>query len=116
MASVLKQVLDHFEDRAGAVSLAQMARELDIEPATLQGMIDYWVRRGRLRASGGAVQACSACGIRSGCAFVGKMPRFYELATGDHSIPVSAAPCGQRPDEHADVSAPPPACSRCGPA
>jgi len=112
MASVLKQVLQHFEIRAGAVSLAQMARDLDIDTATLEGMIDYWVRRGRLRASGGSVQACSACGVRSGCAFVSKMPRFYELVNSDEPISVSTAPCGQPAENEPELR---PACSRCGP-
>lgn len=108
MASMLKQVLEHFEHRAGAVSLAQMARELDVEPGTLQGMIDYWVRRGRLRASGGPVAACNVCGVKTGCAFVGKMPRFYELATGEDPIPLNAAPCGQQP--HPDAERTPSCC------
>ncbi len=112
MASVLKQVLQHFENRAGAVSLAQMARDLNVDPATLEGMIDYWVRRGRLRASGGPVQACSACGVRSGCPFVSKMPRFYEIANSDKPIPTGSAPCDQPAEAEPEAR---PSCSRCGP-
>ena len=47
--TMLRQVLQHFEQRSGAISLMQMARDLGVERAVLQDMLDYWVRKGRLR-------------------------------------------------------------------
>lgn len=81
MATMLRQVLDYFEAGQGAVSLPQMARALDLERPMLQTMIDYWVRKGKLREVG--APACSTCGSASGCPFVVAMPRTYERTADD---------------------------------
>lgn len=87
MAGALKQVLAYFEREAGTVSLPQMARELGVERAVLQDMIDYWVRKGRLRET--ASPDCG-CGCSQGCPYVMSMPRQYELVRKDE---VLVAPC-----------------------
>lgn len=84
MASVLKQVLTRFEDPAQSASLAQIARELDLDMPTLQGMIDYWVRKGKLREvvqCDSKTPACSCGGGPTGCPFLMAMPRSYEPVT-----------------------------------
>lgn len=92
MAATLRQVLEQFEQNQGAVSLPQMARTLDLDRAMLQTMIDYWVRKGKLREVG--APACTTCGSVSGCPFVMTLPRCYELVTGDSSpAPIEARPC-----------------------
>ncbi len=78
MTTTLRQVLDHFEQQSGAVSLPQMARDLGIERATLENMIEYWVRKGRLREV--SAPACDTCGSAQGCPFIMTLPRCYELA------------------------------------
>lgn len=81
MATMLKQVLEKFEDPKQPASLAQIAHDLDLDMPTLQGMIDYWVRKGKLRevincdiSTGG----CSCGKGASGCPYVMAMPRGYE--------------------------------------
>lgn len=79
MTTTLRQVLKQFEQNQEAISLPQMARTLGIERGTLQNMIDYWVRKGKLREVGAPV--CTTCGSASECPFVVALPRCYELAT-----------------------------------
>lgn len=94
MASQLREVLNRFDDASNPVSLRQMAHELKIEPGVLQGMIDYWVRKGRLREISSDGQNCQTCGIKSACPFVVALPRYYErVAEDDDTEPVVTSPC-----------------------
>ncbi len=88
--STLGQVLDAFKNNRGPLTLGQVARDLNISPPQLEGMIQYWVRKGKLRQSASYTN-CGTCGHSDdGCAFVMEMPRSYELATGQggQSIPI----------------------------
>lgn len=82
----LRDVLTLFE--AGKpVSLAQMARDCDVEPSALEGMLDFWVRKGKLRES--AYTNCADCGVHHACPVGMALPKRYELVTGD--APASGA-------------------------
>lgn len=85
MSTTLRQVLDQFEQSQGSVSLPHMAHTLGIERGTLQNMIDYWVRKGKLREVG--AQSCETCGSAAGCPFIVALPRCYELA---NEVPAAA--------------------------
>lgn len=76
--TMLRQVLNQFENQQGALSLRQMAQNLGLEQAVLQDMIDYWVRKGRLREVTDV--NCNTCGTAEGCPFIVALPRRYELA------------------------------------
>ncbi len=95
MTTSLRAILNAFENKNTALSLGQLSRELDIAPAMLDSMIDYWVRKGRLREAAQTSQ-CTTCGSVKGCPFILKMPRMYELATmnasSDNEPPCSC--CG----------------------
>ncbi|MBX2998638.1 MAG: hypothetical protein KF893_09035 [Caldilineaceae bacterium] len=54
----LREVLRAFE-QGGSMSLSEMSRRYDVDPAVLEDMIQFWVRKGRLR------DACNVggCGI-----------------------------------------------------
>ncbi len=92
--TTLRQVLDHFERGQGAVSLPQLARTLGIERGMLQTMLEYWVRKGKIREI--SAPACTTCGSASGCPFVVTLPRQYELVSGSEpEIPPDQSPaCG----------------------
>ena len=64
MATKLKQVLEQFDDPRQAGSLSQIAQTLELDMNTLQGMIDYWVHKGKLREviNCDTSQGCSCCG------------------------------------------------------
>ena len=50
----------------GGASLPDMARHLGTDAAVLRGMLDVWVRKGRvrIRPPEGTCDGCTACGIR----------------------------------------------------
>lgn len=91
MTSPLRAVLQRFEDQSAPISVQQMARDLDLEPGVLLDMIEYWVRKGKLRAVSGTGSACTTCGSHGACPFVVTLPRTFELASDD--IP-TVPPCG----------------------
>jgi hypothetical protein len=93
MASTLREVLRAFETAQGPLSLSDIARDLDITPGMLDGMIDYWVRKGKIRpaAGGPACATCSSCShSKSCCTYSPTMPRSYLLVTDD---PVEVGSC-----------------------
>jgi hypothetical protein len=78
MQSKLRQVLTVFETADSPLSLPQIARELDVTPERLEGMIQHWVRRGKIRQSG-SLTDCGTCGQQGGCPFVMALPRSFEI-------------------------------------
>ncbi len=93
MASQLRQVLNRFADQNAPRSIKDMAREMSLEPGVLHGMIEYWVRKGKLREVNSGGETCNTCGIKSGCPFIVALPRYYELV--DEETPSDAVPpCG----------------------
>ncbi|NPV57637.1 MAG: hypothetical protein HPY76_13340 [Anaerolineae bacterium] len=84
---MLNQVLREIEAASGAVELGELKRRLGIDRGALEGMIQFWVRKGRLVDDQGAGVAAahtggscgSSCAGYDGCAFIAKMPRTYSL-------------------------------------
>jgi hypothetical protein len=91
MATLLREVLAAFENTRQPLTLNQLAHELDISPGMLEGMLDYWVHKGRLREVGG--ERCTTCGSAGNCPFVPRMPRSYELVTGEDPPPCPSNQC-----------------------
>ncbi|MCB0047551.1 MAG: hypothetical protein H6642_01185 [Caldilineaceae bacterium] len=91
--SKLRQVLTLFEESNGSLSLPQMARRLDVSQSRLEEMIQYWVRKGKIRASV-SLSDCGTCGHGDGgCPFTMELPKGYELAgsqDGTGFIPLQA--------------------------
>jgi hypothetical protein len=93
---VLHQVLQEIEDAQGSINLNELSRKLSIERSALEGMIEYWVRKGRLKNDeqeqeqifaacqpGGNCSSGGGCPGPQGCPFIMKMPRTYSLALYD---------------------------------
>ena len=75
----LREVLTAFE-QGGSMSLAEMSRRYDVDPAVLEDMIQFWVRKGRLRDAC-TVGGCGACHMSGSCAAVTTatgQPHHYE--------------------------------------
>ncbi|HEY83927.1 MAG TPA: hypothetical protein G4N96_02260 [Chloroflexi bacterium] len=90
---MLHQVLNEFKSAQGALNLSDLARKLKVEQSALDGMIQFWVRKGRIEDSqlanspalsavkGAAPSACSglscagSCPGPQGCPYVMEMPR-----------------------------------------
>ena len=97
MASQLREVLNRFSDQSTPLSINQMARDLKLEPGVLLGMIDYWVRKGKLREVKDNGEGCTTCGVKGACPFVVTMPRYYELVTADgEPAACVACSCGHK--------------------
>ncbi len=86
---MLYQVLEEIEQARGPVLVKDLSRKLNLDPGVLMGMIQFWVRKGRLCDDDAAAAegiACASggcgdqCGGQSGCAFVAKMPKTYSIA------------------------------------
>lgn len=96
-SSKLRQVLSIFENTDEPLRLPQIARDLDIPTERLDGMIQHWVRKGKLREVVNMTD-CGSCGRNGGCPFVLELPRSYELVreTDGVFIPLlPAAACRQ---------------------
>jgi hypothetical protein len=90
---MLNQVLLEIETAQSALNLGDLSRKLGIERGALDGMIQFWVRKGRLvdddavEIAVGAVCSSSVCGSSctgpANCAFVAKMPKTYSISQED---------------------------------
>lgn len=95
---MLYQVIEEIERANGPVLLTDLSRKLEIDPGTLAGMIQFWVRKGRLRDDDAALEegvtcasgACGGgCGGASNCAFVVKLPKTYSIPAVQVGVPDS---------------------------
>ncbi|MCP4428693.1 MAG: hypothetical protein GY803_29760 [Chloroflexi bacterium] len=88
---MLHQVLHEISQVNGPVMLTDLSRKLDIAPSALQGMIDFWVRKGRLKDDDAETKAAMTCGSGCGsacmgmssCSFIAKMPKTYSVPLRD---------------------------------
>lgn len=86
---MLHRVLQEIEAAQGAVNLGELSRKLGVERSALDGMIGYWVRKGRLRDESQPVEiplnnctsgSCGhACPGPQSCPFVMQLPKSYTL-------------------------------------
>ena len=85
---MLYQVLEEIEQAQGPVLIKDLGQKLNIDPGVLSGMIQFWVRKGRLRDDDTLAEgmACAGggcgdhCGGMSNCTFVAKMPKTYSIS------------------------------------
>jgi hypothetical protein len=87
---MLNQVLQEFEQAKGPITLADLSRKLEIAPDALEGMLQFWVRKGRIRCdddieSGESVTGtCGpSCSGTTNCTFIAKMPKTYSIPLVD---------------------------------
>lgn len=111
---MLRELLRLVETAEGPISLTDLGRQLGVDAAVLDGMLQHWVRKGRLVVDGAGGQGCrgageksslaspllspapplpcspaSGCGSCSGmasCPFVARLPVTYRVNT----IPLTA--------------------------
>ena len=82
---MLSQVLRQMQAAQGTLRLNELAARLNVEPSALEGMIAFWVGKGRLNPVSieGDTANCAApcvgnCPGATQCPFVAKMPRMWE--------------------------------------
>ena len=84
---MLSQVLHEISNSKEPVTLALLSRKLGIETGALEGMLDYWVSRGRLLSNDSppdkdetSAESCEpSCNCQAGCPFTTRIPRTYSV-------------------------------------
>ncbi len=76
--SKLGQLLDCFAGSPGGLSLPELSREMGISPGQTESMVEFWLRKGRIRISPEEAD-CGTCGKNLDCPFMMERPRSYEL-------------------------------------
>ena len=84
---MLREVLHAIETADGPIHLAALSQQLGIERSALDGMIDYWVRKGRLQARDAPDTVCApaaghcggGCAGAAACPFIARMPKSYSI-------------------------------------
>jgi hypothetical protein len=97
---MLCELLQLIETARGPITVAELSRRLSVGPGALEGMLEFWARKGRLVVEGGTAAACSGscmagashcggCSGAAGCPFMARLPRSYVMAQpADSSIPI----------------------------
>jgi hypothetical protein len=80
--SALSQLVKLLEESQGAISIQSLAQELEVTPERVESMMDYWIRKGRIRKSTDLID-CGSCGELESCPFILDMPKTYELIKDD---------------------------------
>lgn len=94
MTSITRQVLNYFGETHQAVSLAELTLQLQLAPGVLQGILDYWVRKGELREVNINTNVCHTCSVHKACPFVMALPHYYERV-GSEISQTFQAPCSE---------------------
>jgi hypothetical protein len=93
---MLRELLRLIEATEGPITVSELSRQLNVAPGVIEGMLDHWVRKGRLAVSGGAAACCAAGGMSGGCGscsgvaecpFVARMPRNFSVVQFDETVP-----------------------------
>lgn len=74
----LRALLTKIESSSGALSVGELARDLDLSRERVENMMEYWVRKGKVRTADSAAE-CGTCVSSDDCPFVFEMPKTYEL-------------------------------------
>jgi len=79
---MLSRILKEFEGAEGPLDLNELSRRLGVERSALNGMLEYLVRKGKLREVGLGTETCVHCAGHLSCAQLqmgNLMGRAYEL-------------------------------------
>jgi len=83
----LRQLLEYMENTTGGYSLETAARELDVSVRQAENMLDFWIRKGRIRKSA-AITDCGSCASSGECPFILDMLTTYEFVKEGDPHPV----------------------------
>lgn len=78
----LRQCIEILEEAQGALTVQDLAAELDVTPERAEGLVDFWIRKGRIVIISDQ-NKCGSCGIRGECPLLTTLPVKYELADVD---------------------------------
>lgn len=90
MSSTLRQLLTRLETSRDPLSLPQLAAEFNVSLSRIDEMLQYWVRKGRLRLNDDGTTCatgCGSCGSNGACPYIAATPRTFEVVSLD-DIPI----------------------------
>ena len=64
---MLSRILEEFEQAGGPATLAEIGRRLEVERSALEGMLQFLVRKGKLRKVRPGDAMCAHCGSHASC-------------------------------------------------
>ena len=73
---MLGRILETLREAREPLSLRKLSHRLAVQESALEGMIEFLVRKGRLRVAG-ECEDCGSCGRQGGCPFVIAQPKSY---------------------------------------
>jgi hypothetical protein len=76
--SRLSRILNLFLKSDTPLSLGYIAYQLEISPDLAESMLEYWIRRGRIKVAAEEIN-CGSCGINQSCPYVDQLPVSYSL-------------------------------------
>ena len=79
--SKLSRLLSFVEGLSGAISVRELARELDISQGRVESMLEYWINKGKIKKSSSQTE-CGNCSEMGDCPYILEMPRTYEMVSG----------------------------------
>ena len=89
---MLNQVLYEIETAQRPITLQELSHKMGIDLSALEGMLLFWVRKGRIQNDdeGDSCESkLGSCGLScsgtENCAFIAKMPKTYSIPTKDIS-------------------------------
>ncbi len=65
---MLSRILKGFEQARGPLDLNELSRRMGVERSALDGMLEFLVRKGKLREVGSGTETCAHCAGRLSCA------------------------------------------------
>ena len=87
---MLSQVLHEIKSARGPITIRELSKKLEIDPHALEGMLQFWVRKGRIQnddeaaSCDGAKGGCgTSCSGMANCTFIAKMPKTYSIPIED---------------------------------
>jgi hypothetical protein len=90
--SPLRQLLSLFENSSGALTVRFLAQELEVAPERVEGMVDFWVQKGKIRVSSSSSD-CGSCGAQAACPLILNLPKTYVLAADPGEPGPVGMPC-----------------------
>lgn len=88
---MINRVLQEVKKSQAPFSVTALSEKLGIDRSALEGMLAFWVRKGRLQEDGqqstanGKGSECCSCGLAcsgaGNCAFMARMPKIYSVAS-----------------------------------
>ena len=81
---MLKKVLREIQIAEGPITIKELSRNLGIDPHALDGMLEFWVRKGRITTneksySNDSTGCNKSCSGTPDCVYVAKMPKTFSI-------------------------------------